>query len=615
MPKTIFSESLTPQKVSKTHTIYSIPIYQRLFEWDEPRIIQLLDDLYQAYENGSNQPYYIGMLTSNNNYDLIDGQQRFTVMMLLGIVMSQYYSNWDSFIFADCSTRLKFKARTDDNIFLSNRCIQNSVSTYENLYMKRGIKCIQDYIDKKIEKENDSASCTIAHEFSRYVFEHMNFFISFLPNDYFPIALNKYFETMNSTGKNLENHEILKVKMLREASRFDKEKLSRLWNAVSDMDKHLVRRKRKEEKQYEIVKRHNNAYTSISNSNLESLFSNAYANDLSTNKHEVANQHPSIGTIEANLGKPVKQRLSRKNGFHSILSFSEFLLQVLWLNLDKKRQEGVGVKNFFDVNKLQETFLSYWNCIDADNFILSLFKYRLLYDKYVINVSNEESTYDIELNNDTSDKKGNTYRDILIMYQSMLYVNSSSASYYLWIPALLAFAETNMKKCEELYHYIKTEDEKRHPISVIDSENSLSFNKVDRYWFWKLDFYIWLNRKNLFQDESVYTVADNYTFRRNRSVEHIAPQTPEQDSTLRLSDRTENCFGNLAMISSSQNSSLQNSTFEVKRAKVLSYIHKELGGSIESLKMLMIYQYNTWNEENIFKHQESCIQYLKLSFE
>lgn len=606
MSEHVFTESLTPHKLSKSATIYSIPIYQRLFEWDEPRIIQLLDDLYQAYQKDSEQPCYIGMLTSNKDNDLIDGQQRFTVMMLLGFVMSEYHDEWNSFLFSNHLTRLRFKARADDNIYLSNRCKQ-STATYENFYMKRGLKCIRDFMLSKKEEQRQA--------FSEYVYKHMNFFISILPNEYTPKALNKYFETMNSTGKNLENHEILKVRILRAASKFDKEKLTRIWNAVSDMDKHLVRRKRKEEKQNEITERFTNAYGCTRSHNIDMLFSCSYVNALTNDRHEHKEEYPAIGEIQANIEKPVRQRLSRKNGFHAILSFTEFLLQVLWLNLDQKKQSEVLVKNFFDVNKLQETFLLYWDSIDPDEFIISLLKYRLLYDKYVINVANEESTFDIESDNDSSDIKGNSYRDMLIMYQSMLYANSSSSTYYLWLSSLLSFVDQGTRTSEELYFHIKREDENRHSKSALENVENLSYNKVDRYWFWKLDYYIWLNRKDIFNDEDITIVADKYSFKRNRSVEHIAPQTPEKDSTLRLSLEVENSFGNLVMISSSQNSSLQNSTFEIKRAKVLSYINKELGGSIESLKMLLIYQYQTWSEETIIEHQQRCLQYLKNSFE
>lgn len=149
---------------------------------------------------------------------------------------------------------------------------------------------------------------------------------------------------------------------------------------------------------------------------------------------------------------------------------------------------------------------------------------------------------------------------------------------------------------------------------ILSDPSNLSYNVVDRYWFWKLDFVIWQKRRTLFPDENVRLVADHYSFRRTRSIEHIAPQTPEENSTLDLTDDQLNSFGNLVMISSAQNSGLSNSTFAMKHAKVESHVNKELNGTIESLKMLMIYQYDKWDWDTIQDHQAKCIPLLEESF-
>ena len=79
----------TPELISnKPEMIFQIPLYQRLFEWDNEQIEQLLNDLLTSWRKDCSKPYYIGMLTSNiisKATELVDGQQRFTVMMLLGI--------------------------------------------------------------------------------------------------------------------------------------------------------------------------------------------------------------------------------------------------------------------------------------------------------------------------------------------------------------------------------------------------------------------------------------------------------------------------------------------------------------------------------------------------
>lgn len=309
-----------------------------------------------------------------------------------------------------------------------------------------------------------------------------------------------------------------------------------------------------------------------------------------------------------------RQRLSKGNGFHSIISFSEFLLQILWISV-KEKSGSIQTEEFFDVNKLQNTFKKHWNDIDADDFILTMLRYRLLYDYYVITISNDDSNYSLRAVANDSDEMDNQYDNVLKMYESMLFVNSSSRTYYFWLPELLKFVDGKERSCRELYLFLKHIDEKRHSSKAIEDISQLSFKVVDRYWFWKLDFIIWQKRREIFTSESARKIANNYVFRRNRSIEHIAPQTPKENSTLSLSNEDENCFGNLVMISSSQNSGLQNSTFEMKRSKVIDFIHNNLNGTIESLKMLLIYQYENWTTTEIYDHQEKCIKLLNDSFE
>ena len=62
----------TPQTIVKEDLCFSIPLYQRLFEWDEDNIIQLLHDLLKSFENSRDEDYFVGMLTSAEN-QLVDG--------------------------------------------------------------------------------------------------------------------------------------------------------------------------------------------------------------------------------------------------------------------------------------------------------------------------------------------------------------------------------------------------------------------------------------------------------------------------------------------------------------------------------------------------------------
>lgn len=68
---------------------------------------------------------------------------------------------------------------------------------------------------------------------------------------------------------------------------------------------------------------------------------------------------------------------------------------MLWIVIGENHN-SISTDEFFDVNNLQETFKKYWSCINPDSFILSLLRYRLLYDRYVINISNDDSSFDLE---------------------------------------------------------------------------------------------------------------------------------------------------------------------------------------------------------------------------
>ena len=86
----------------------NIPIYQRLFVWEEAQINLLLNDLYSSYESSKNIPYYIGIITiveNNGKWDIVDGQQRLTFLSLFGAVClfsgTQNKQQWQDFLFID----------------------------------------------------------------------------------------------------------------------------------------------------------------------------------------------------------------------------------------------------------------------------------------------------------------------------------------------------------------------------------------------------------------------------------------------------------------------------------------------------------------------------------
>lgn len=596
---------LTPSEIVNGKHFYTIPIYQRLFEWATDNVITLLDDLRGKFISSNGQDdYFIGMLTSTDNNELIDGQQRFTVMMLMGCVFQKYHNGWKEFLKANDKIRLFFTSRPLDNEYMRG-LIEQMASADLNITndkMKDAIKCIQEYMEKNVDE---------AKEFVTYVFNHLCFFITTLPKGYSPRDLNRYFERMNTTGRNLEQHEILKVKLLSNLAQ-DVDKYISLWNKLSDVDTLLIK-KRENESEEQLRQRKNQAFQK----KIDEILVSDIINGLGVSKDE---KKETIGSVKASNERPKREQEINKDS-RCALTFPYLLLHALYCFLEGDIEDSI--EDFFKPSNLLDTFARYLP-YDADanennikSFLNILYKGRLALDICFIRPTEFGYMLDMGVSEDTNGLKD------LMMYQSLLYVSSSNYTNYRWFGWLIdaiKMAENKIPDVLELFRDMKSRDEELRKLPKLED---LSYGNDIRYWFWKLDFYIWRHRKDLFKDSAgALAVAENYVFRRNRSIEHIAPQTPETDSTMVWEGTDEDralrdSFGNLVMISQGLNSALRNSSYEIKKAHAQSYYNSAKSGSIESLKLLLVHQeYPTkWDKEDIKEHGEEMYKLLRESFE
>ena len=562
----------TPQIIaaSKHDVKFSIPLYQRLFAWGNEQILQLLSDLQDHFNKDSDNidPYYIGMLTAiktqNGKYSLLDGQQRFTVMMLLGICLKEHYKEWGEFATSD---RLELVARQQDREFIAAKIDGKDNISYVNVNMQQAIECINKFIDGADNKQ----------EFAKSIFERLTFFITELPESYLskPTSLNRYFELMNSAGRGLKPHEILKVNLLVESDNADYH--TQIWNTVCDMQRPII--KQGDDEPLGLYR--NRYHNAISNRSLAYLKSgNEAANDLSI--FEIMAKEKVVGNNWS------------EDREDSIITFEQFLLLVLHLTT---QNEDASYSDY-RADKLLEIFENNKN-IDIDKFYDNLLYYRLLFDYYVIRRVNnsDQSKYSI-LAEDT-DKK-------IRQFQSML---SVSTEYYRWLPTLMRYIDSNEFSNDKLLNKLKEIDNNNHPTK--DFNMGMSYGEIDRYWFWRLDYYLW---EKAILDQDVEPCVRDYVFRKNRSIEHLHPQNQEYNEiwdTSRI-----HSFGNLAMISNSFNSEQSNDAVEVKFARVESQIRNS---SLQSLKLYYMYQNakrdkNNWNIDLAAEHQLKMIEILNESY-
>ena len=591
----------TPSTIADSPLVFNIPLYQRLFAWKPKQVQQLLEDLHGHFvktkDDTTEPPYYLGMLTcvsDGDQYDLIDGQQRFTVMMLLGICFKDLKlckDDWGRFLKVNNDvSRLKFFAREDDQNYLDIKISSlsqdqsaTSKSTYLNADMEAAIRCIKTYLEPLTDKDKE--------DFSRNVFNRMTFFISLLPESYkkHPASLNKYFEAMNAQGKGLEQHEILKVELLRKVSDSNnKEDMVRIWNLVSQTNKTVLT---KQESQSE--EEYRNAYLKA--------IQDCRSGDYKKLIEKVATDSSQKYTIEELT--PEKQNFRSSfsgDGDNSIISFSELLLIVL----DMDRENGASEPLRYDENKLLATFDSQKRSFDLQ-FYKTLLLSRLLLDYYVVRreIINGQGDYTLIFRDKENDSEE------LRQYQAMLAVSTDSIS---WIRDFLTIVKERDFTASELLSSLKDIDNQRH--SQVPEDDNLRYDKVDRYWFWRLDYYLWVNREKEF--EKYHEAVQRYIFRRNRSIEHLYPQNNDNNVSNSWPKQDIDEFGNLAMISQSFNSEQSNDNLELKFARIREQIQNK---SIQSIKLLKMYiaadgSGEKWTPELAKKHQEEMLEILKSSY-
>lgn len=563
----------TPEEIVSDEMKFSIPLYQRLFVWDETQVSKLLTDLYKHFlkPKVQDKPYYLGQMTivkESGQCILIDGQQRFTVMILLALVLRKYDADWDKFLMQNDDLRLSFTGRSECRQYILDRYRNGTKAHYAP--MEKVMNCIENFIQEK-----ESKGFSVA-DFSKRIFKQMSFFLTELPYTYMqhPVLLNRHFEAMNSTGKMLESHEILKVELMRGC--YEQVYLTRIWNLVSRMEQPLISPKAENGG----VEKCRERYTAAIQECIQDRFSCALELCVADEQNQL-NTCPDIADIKAT---PLPSSTFHSQPERSVLSFPDFLLLVLDLTNGSEARE-ISDSDFYQSDKLLSRFQEYKPSNIKDSsiklFYNNLLMYRLLLDFYVDRVR-----YDVQgaghhylLFNDGNEENHHRLRQ----YEAMLHVSTHNS--YKWLKPFLTYIKEKAQVTSAgLLQALKEIDNKNHPF--VNSIEDLSYGKVDRYWFWRLDYYLWENRSDVFKENVNKDAIYDYEFRANRSIEHLHPQNESQNKAWDESKYDLNGFGNLAMISQSFNSTQSNDPVEVKFARIKD---QAAMGNLQSLKLYYMY--------------------------
>lgn len=625
---------------------FNVPIYQRLYVWGDDQVQTLLNDLINAFERKAPLFFLGGTLLVEQesgkgarHFDLIDGQQRFTTLWLL---CHAWRGALEPFLTVETSDgrlnpRLGFSIRPAVNHLLEALASK----TYDGTLpaepggerIGQAIAQMKSVFAKRALHELDLKGLT------QFVFERVKFVITTVPRE---TDLNKLFEVINNRGVQLQHHEILKARMLEKLDDAERGAYAVLWEACADMENyveralsgvsgvpaymvceklHLAKRLHVADEVRKILALEQDLSGEQQSRSLTDILKNIPASDAPESEADT-----NTRTAEARV--------------RSIISFPMLLQHALriWL-FEKKAADLPRVLDRELLALFQENFLlpSADNTADSvRSFIDLLWRLRVLFDMHVIKwVDQGDEEVHLISQVSISSSKGRNYinrsRDAdahrgFALLQSMLYHSQEITTHYWLTPLLLQLHCNADKGADHHFRYLQHLD--NHLLCSMADESLVvrtrsfmeepwqkrtlihqqalkvaSGVEFAHYWFYKLEFVLW--HQNEGKSKPVVGWS-SFRLTAKNSVEHISPQTPSQHDDNRVSKDMLDCFGNLALVSRSINSEYSNLPFNEKRQRFLNKNKQRL----DSLKMALIYESETWSDDKAQQHQAAMIQCL-----
>ncbi len=600
---------------------YIIPLYQRNFAWADEEISQLLQDLYESYRKDKNGNYFIGSLVvlrrRNGEFEVIDGQQRLTVVTLIAKVLNIDFLT---------EPKLFYDSRPEVESFLTSFYHTGETNDvtfdYKVSHLIHAVDIIRDSVinpDEKIPKTITDLKGTV--DFKHFFSNNVILVRVEIPSD---TDVANYFEIMNNRGDQLQKHEILKAKLMdrikkEDASHdFEKQEIfSKIWDACSQMDipaqKLFVKTDR------------------------EQYFGNNYDLFLKKSKFtysekKTPDNDEEENTIEAILQNGLKMRRTRfpksntddediiddESDDKSIIDFPNFLMHIFKIKYNQVYKEKIGSEkseNYIPLN--EKDLLSVFNVISADidpiDFIVDLLYYRTVFDRYIVKASEDEKEednykwslvkpykYTYEARNTTSLKYKPTFenQERIIMCLSLMQVTFRNRKYKNWLQDILHLFSDKNKFLIEKEEYQKYLDE----LLITYFETNFSelskekpYNKGTRtphFLFNYIDYLYWVDS---IKDER--KLKFSFEFKYRNSVEHHLPQSFRNDINKEWIDN----LGNLCLVSKNSNSKMNNEEPKGKAATTGKYYKTTLPPK-QKLMYDLTNRKNTWGINEIQEH-------------
>ena len=621
---------------------YVIPMYQRNYAWEEGEITQLIQDVidYLPKKGDNARNYYIGTLVVYERpdsktpvFETIDGQQRLTTLSLLTsdlkntrLVDLAWYSNLSIHFDSREHSRATFAAIFEGEF--NDDPAEVLAEKQINTGILNGYRLIQKVLPQKLKENGVSPQ-----QFADYLFRYVQIMRVRVPAD---TDLNHYFEIMNNRGEQLEKHEVLKARMMKQLQGCEQSQncLHAVWEACANMERYVQMGFTPDQR------------SSLFGEKDWGRFEPADFDALRVALHrtqKVATKEGSALTLDQIIAKAPIGAESKESSddaperFNTVINFPNFLLHVLRVDtqadlpLDDKR-----LLDTFEIHVLKQP-----DAVAAvKRFTFSLLRCKYLFDQYVIkrefikgsdgwslkrfkwNDGGERSQVGrgsyVNTFGEEDGKEGINRR--ILMLLSAFHVSTPTLVYKHWLNAALHHlfhaeqieAQAYLQQMESVarvfvfdrflaqeagldyFAMIYTNQgvcqTRRDSIAAETIESRLTFGNIENNLVFNfLDYLLWLEHG---ASESV----KSYEFTFRSSVEHYYPQHP-LDGQVQLDADTLNSFGNLCLISHSKNSRLSNF---MPAAKKEFYQNN----TIDSVKQYLMMKTEPWDASAIRAHSE-----------
>lgn len=609
---------------------YIIPLYQRNFAWEEPEIEKLLQDIYESYNTQKNQ-YFLGSLIvirrkNTNIYEVIDGQQRLTALSLILKELGEYEETTPQLV-------LSYDSRPEVEDFLKRYYSSTRFDEQEGVIhastkrMREAMGIIRetqlDAKSDKAEKKIGSESWGEKKDFQKYLYENVKLVRVEIPDD---TDVAAYFEIMNNRGTQLQDHEVIKSRLMEKIKNGGDYDLvgqtlfAEIWDACSQMDSHVQ--------------------SNFAPDIRKILFTDQYSNfswDWEAAKNVIQNRQQT-DTNEKRTDKALSVIIENKENYlndkkkennqpspkndeedeteikyYSIIDFPNFLMHVFKVYYNEKYKDKDEKKQ--DIPLHDKYLISVYDILEMDinpeEFIKNLLWSRVVFDRYMVKSEDPEKMawslkkayksgkglkFELTFENDLQDK--------CIKLLSMLQVTFRSRYYKNFLQCILTYFKDKenlddkdgIDYLNDLHQYVVVHLDSLQKVENWNCQGTdtphFILNLIDYlYWFKSLS------------DTNIK--LENFDFRNLNSVEHHLARNLVDEKT----DTWVNELGNLYLLGKNENSHL-NDRFVAQ--KIADYFDesgnlrkdKNIGPNRQIMYKESKKNGNAWTRENIQKHTE-----------